>query len=77
MTIYRCEKCFKTFRQKCHLDDHLTKRLKPCSPSSILNLLKSSNSSETLTNSSQIPQNLLTNSAKNIIDIKSIKSPMM
>ena len=72
MTIYRCEKCFKTFRQKCHLVDHLTKRLKPCCPPDILKIVNSSNPSETLTNSSQIPHKSLTNPTKNIIDINNL-----
>ena len=30
MTIYRCKNCFRDFNQKCHLDNHLTKKKKPC-----------------------------------------------
>ena len=30
MTNYHCNNCLKQFRQKCHLDDHINKKKKPC-----------------------------------------------
>jgi hypothetical protein len=30
MTIYRCDKCLKSFKKKSHLDDHINKKKKPC-----------------------------------------------
>jgi hypothetical protein len=72
MLKYVCNKCNREFQKKNHLDNHLFKKKKPCSPSSILNLPEYSNPSESLTNPSQIPHKSLTNSPKNIIDINNL-----
>lgn len=30
MKLYKCNLCFKEFKQKCHLEEHLKKKKKPC-----------------------------------------------
>ena len=36
MTIYNCNNCLRQFKQKCHLDNHLYKKLKPCISNNII-----------------------------------------
>jgi hypothetical protein len=37
MTIYKCNNCFREFKQKCHLDNHKNKKKKPCVNKNVLN----------------------------------------
>jgi hypothetical protein len=43
MTIYGCLVCNKEFRQKCHLDNHLYKKKKPCIKKNVILETKTNN----------------------------------
>jgi hypothetical protein len=36
MLIYKCNLCLREFKQKCHLDDHLNKKKKPCNVKKVI-----------------------------------------
>ena len=63
MTIYKSNICLKDFRQKCHLDDHLNKKKKPCLSPSIQicenNTQTHTNNTQTHTNNTQKSQLIL------------------
>ena len=56
MTIYQCNLCFKEFRQKCHLDDHLYKKKKPCIAADIQNIQPAQNCTKTAQNGTSTAQ---------------------
>jgi hypothetical protein len=55
MTIYSCKTCFKQFGQKCHLDNHLFKKKKPCQCPVIPNLENNLLTSNYLIKSNFVP----------------------
>ena len=76
MTIYNCNNCLRQFKQKCHLDNHLYKKLKPCISNNIIQsqqLLKAPpnpakappKTAKLAENSTEIPPNS-TNSVENL-----------